>query len=162
MANSFPRVNRLLRADRGIRSTLVLMTAILLLSAWLGWAFRASVTRYEVSESARLELDRTGELHIIAEFPPEAVLGKVRPGQPAVLRLNGFPGAQYGTVAAKVSRVAGEIRGGKVRVELAVKSVRAAEIPFQQGVAGSVKVEIERVTPAALIFRSAGELVGAR
>jgi membrane fusion protein (multidrug efflux system) len=101
-----------------------------------------------------------GKLQIVAEFLPSA-LGKVRPGQHAVLRLKGFPWAQYGTVSALVSRVAGEIRDGKVRVELAVTSPSRSRIPFQHGLPGSVEVQIDRVSPAALILRSAGDLVGA-
>jgi multidrug resistance efflux pump len=103
-----------------------------------------------------------GKLQAIAEFQPFAALGKVRPGQPAVLRLQGFPWAQYGTVSAHVSRVAGEIRDGKVRVELAVNSGSHPRIPFEHGLPGSVEVEVERISPAALILRSAGELVGSR
>lgn len=102
-----------------------------------------------------------GKLQVIAEFQPSSALGKVRPGQPAVLRLQGFPWAQYGTISAQVSRVAGEIRDGKVRVELAVKPSSPSKIPFQHGLPGSVEVQIERVSPAALVLRSAGELVGA-
>ncbi len=104
----------------------------------------------------------SGRLQVVAEFEPSAALGKVHPGQPAIVRLQGFPWAQYGTVSARVSRVAGEIRDGKVRVELAVSSAPHGRIPFQHGLPGSVEVEIERVSPAALILRSAGELVGAR
>lgn len=162
MSNSFQRVNRSLRADHAIRSSVVALIAIFLLAAWVGWAFWAKVTRYQVSDSARLELDSGGKLQIIAEFPPAAALGKVRPGQPAILRLDGFRWAQYGTVSARVSHVAEEIRDGKVRVELAVNSARPAEIPYQHGLPGSVEVEVERVSPAVLILRSAGKLVGAR
>ena len=104
----------------------------------------------------------SGKLQVIAEFQPSAALGKVRPGQPASLRLQGFPWAQYGVVPARVSRVAGEIRDGKVRVELAVAAASHTRIPFQHGLPGSVEVEVERVSPAALILRSAGELVSAR
>lgn len=102
-----------------------------------------------------------GKLQIIAEFLPSA-LGKVRPGQPALLRLQGFPWAQYGTVSARVLRVAGEIRDGKVRVELAVSSASPSRIPFQHGLPGAVEVQLDRISPAALILRSAGDLVGAR
>jgi multidrug resistance efflux pump len=102
------------------------------------------------------------KLRIVAEFLPSAALGKVRPGQSALLRLQGFPWAQYGSVSARVSRVAGEIRDGKVRVELAVNSPTPSRIPFQHGLPGSVEVQTERISPAALILRSAGELVGAR
>jgi multidrug resistance efflux pump len=103
-----------------------------------------------------------GKLQIIAEFAPSAALGKVRPGQQALLRLQGFPWAQYGTVAAQVVRVAGEIRDGKVRVELRLSSASPSRIPFQHGLPGSVEVEIDRISPAALILRSAGDLVGRR
>lgn len=102
-----------------------------------------------------------GKLQIIAEFLPSA-LGKVRPGQPALLRLQGFPWAQYGAVSARVSRVAGEIRDGKVRVELAVSLASPSRIPFQHGLPGAVEVQIDRISPAALILRSAGDVVGAR
>ncbi len=102
----------------------------------------------------------TGKLHIVAEFLPTAAFGKLRRGQPALLRLDGFPWAQYGVVSAQVSRVAGEIRDGKVRVELAVNSVPSTRIRLQHGLPGSVEVQIERISPAALILRSAGEFVG--
>lgn len=103
-----------------------------------------------------------GKLQVIAQFQPKAALGKVRPGQTAVLRLQGFPWAQYGIVSTRVSRVADEIRDGKVRVELAVNQQIPPQIPAQHGLPGSVEVEIERVSPATLILRSAGEMVGAR
>ncbi|MGA8028768.1 MAG: HlyD family efflux transporter periplasmic adaptor subunit, partial [Bryobacteraceae bacterium] len=103
-----------------------------------------------------------GKLEVIAEFQPSAALGRVHPGQPAVLRLQGFPWAQYGTVSARVSRVAGEIRDGKVRVELALNPAVRSKIPVQHGLPGSVEVEVERISPAALILRSAGDLAGAR
>ena len=105
----------------------------------------------------------SGRLEITAEFQPSAALGKLRPGQAATMRLEGFPWAQYGTVPAKVVQVAGEIRDGKVRVELAVavKGQPPTQIPLQHGLPGSVEVAIERVSPVALIVRSAGALVGA-
>jgi multidrug resistance efflux pump len=103
-----------------------------------------------------------GQLQVIAQFVPSAALGKVRPGQHALLRLQGFPWAQYGTVSAQVARVAGEIRDGKVRVELRLSSTSPSRIPFQHGLPGSVEIEIDRISPAALMLRSAGDLVGAR
>ena len=99
------------------------------------------------------------ELHAVAEFNPAAAMGRLRPGQRGTLRLDGFPWAQYGTVSIHVSRVASEIRDGKVRVELSVDRDRKTRIPLQHGLPGSVEVEIERTSPAALILRSAGTLV---
>jgi membrane fusion protein (multidrug efflux system) len=102
-----------------------------------------------------------GKLQVIAEFQPADALGKVHPGQHATLRLQGFPWAQFGTVPAEVSRVAGDIRDGKVRVELAVNPVVRSRIPLQHGLPGSVEVEIERISPLALVLRSAGQVLGA-
>jgi multidrug resistance efflux pump len=95
------------------------------------------------------------KLAMIAQFAPSSALGRIRPGQTARLRLDGFPWAQYGTVNATVSRVAGEVRDGSVRVELAVDR-SSPSIPLQHGLPGTVEVEVERATPAALILRNAG------
>lgn len=104
----------------------------------------------------------SGKLQVIAEFQPSAALGKLHPGQAALLRLEGFPWAQYGTVSTKVARVADEIRDGKVRVELSIGSDFPSRIPPQHGLPGSVEVEVEQVSPARLVLRSAGEIVGSR
>lgn len=103
-----------------------------------------------------------GKLQAIAEFQPADALGKVHPGQHATVRLEGFPWAQFGTVPATVTRVAGDIRDGKVKVELAVNAAANPRIPLQHGLPGSVEVEIERISPMALVLRSAGQVLGAR
>ncbi len=100
-----------------------------------------------------------GRLRAIAEFAPPAAFGRIRPGQPARLRLEGFPWAQYGSIVATVSTVASEIRDGKVRVELSILRSPAFAVPLQHGLPGSVEVEVERVSPAALTLRTAGQLV---
>jgi multidrug resistance efflux pump len=103
-----------------------------------------------------------GAVEIVAEFSPSAAMGKIHRGQNATLRLDGFPWAQYGTVSARVSRVATEIRDGKVRVELAVTGVSRSAMSLQHGAPGKVEIETETTSPAALLFRSAGALVGAQ
>jgi membrane fusion protein (multidrug efflux system) len=102
-----------------------------------------------------------GSVEVIADFAPASALGKIRPGQHAVVRLNGFPWAHFGLLQARVSRVAGDIRDGKVRVELALNKQPSA-IPLQHGLPGSVEVEVERISPAGLLMRSAGQVAGAR
>ncbi len=57
MAHSFHRISHALRRDSGFRSSTGLIIALVLISAWLLWAFRARVTRYEISDSARLEIN---------------------------------------------------------------------------------------------------------
>jgi HlyD family secretion protein len=50
-----------------------------------------------------------GMLKIMADFLPPAALGRIQPGQPARLRLEGFPWTQYGAVSATVASVANEV-----------------------------------------------------
>lgn len=100
-----------------------------------------------------------GALRVVAEFPPEAALGRIHPGQLARLRLHGFPWAQYGSIPAAVSSVGSEVRLGVIRVELAVRPGASPSLPLQHGLPGSVEVEVERLTPATLILRAAGNLV---
>jgi membrane fusion protein (multidrug efflux system) len=101
-----------------------------------------------------------GKVQVIAEFEPASAFGKLQTGQTATVRMNGFPWAQFGVLKARVARVAGEIRDGKVRVELALVPVNASRIPLQHGLPGTVEVEVERISPLALLLRSAGQTVG--
>lgn len=103
-----------------------------------------------------------GALRVVADFPPPAALGRVRPGQPARLRLDGFPWAQWGVVSARVATVASEARDGTVRVELALAPPANPRIPLEHGLPGGVEVEVERVAPAVLVLRAAGQLVSPR
>jgi multidrug resistance efflux pump len=98
-----------------------------------------------------------GALKVTADFPPTAV-GRIRPGQPAWLRLDGFPWGQYGRVTASVQRVAHEPRVGKIRVELTIPP-RHVSIPLQHGLPGIVEIEVDRASPAVLVLRAAGALL---
>jgi len=99
-----------------------------------------------------------GDVIAVAQFAPAAASGRIRPGQRARIRLDGFPWAQYGTVDATVARVANEVRDGTVRVELAVRAGNDSRIPLEHGLTGSVEVAVERVTPLTLLLRTAGAL----
>ncbi len=101
-----------------------------------------------------------GELIAVAEFEPAAVLGRVHAGQAAELRLDGFPWAQYGTVAATVTRVAGEIRDKRIRVEFAPRAGWPAGVQVQHGLPGSMEITLERVAPAVMVLRAAGQALG--
>lgn len=100
-----------------------------------------------------------GKLRIVAEYTPPAALGRIQPGQPARLRLHGFPWTQYGSVRGTVVDVVSEICDGRVRVELKVDSDPTSAIPLQHGLPGSVEVEVERISPATLVLRTAGRWV---
>jgi multidrug resistance efflux pump len=99
-----------------------------------------------------------GALKIMTDFLPPAALGRIQPGQPARLRLEGFPWTQYGDIAATVASVASEVREGRVRVELAVRPEAAPLIPLQHGLPGTIEVEVDHVSPAQLVLRTAGLL----
>jgi membrane fusion protein (multidrug efflux system) len=96
-----------------------------------------------------------GELEIVAQFDPSAAIGRIALGQPATLRLAGFPWTQYGAVQARVARVSSELRDGKVRVELDIISVPSL-IMLEHALPGSLEVEVEHASPASLLLRAAG------
>jgi len=102
-----------------------------------------------------------GRLRAVAEFAPSDALGRIRPGQSAQLRLDGFPWTQYGSIPTTVSNVAGEIRDGKVRVELNLTGTASLPINLQHGLPGAVEVEVERLTPAKIVLRAAGQMLAA-
>lgn len=116
-----------------------------------------------VSEGGRLgSVAPAGRLKIVADFLPSAAVGRVRPGQPARLRLHGYPWTQYGSLPATVARVASEARSGRVRVELALPPNPASRIPLQHGLPGTIEIRVDRVSPATLVLRLAGKLLTAR
>jgi membrane fusion protein (multidrug efflux system) len=98
-----------------------------------------------------------GELRVVAAFAP-AVVGRLRAGQPARVRLDAFPWTEYGAVRAAVASVATEGQNGGIRVELAIEPSPASAIPMQHGLAGVAVIEVERVSPATLLLRAAGQL----
>jgi membrane fusion protein (multidrug efflux system) len=97
-------------------------------------------------------------LRVVAQFAPASAIGRVRVGQPARVRILGFPWAEYGSIRAQVTAVADELRDGLVRVELGVGELPPG-LPVSHALPGSVEIEVERVRPAWLVFRSLGGLL---
>jgi multidrug resistance efflux pump len=111
-----------------------------------------------VSEGANLgSLVASGRLRVVALYPAQAAFGRIREGQPATLRLQGFAWTEFGTVAAHVARVAQEVRDGKVRVELSLDRGSSFRGTLEHGMPGTLEVEIDRVSPLGLALRSAGQ-----
>ena len=100
-------------------------------------------------------------LQAVAYFPPAIALGRIQSEQPARLRLEGFPWAQYGSLDATVTSVAHESRDGMIRVELQLVSEPPRTLPLQHGLPGTIEVEVERVSPATLVLRAVGKRFGA-
>ena len=111
-----------------------------------------------VAEGERLgSIVPAGNLLVVAQFPAQAAFGRIRPGESATLRLDGFPWAEFGTVSARVERVAQEVRDGKVRVELALAEKSTFRGTLQHGMPGTLEVAVERVSPMGLTLRTAGQ-----
>jgi multidrug resistance efflux pump len=103
-----------------------------------------------------------GDLKVVAEFLPAAAAGRIRSGQTARVRLEGYPWIEYGTLPANVTRVGSELRAGRIRVELSVPPSGSTTIPMEHGLPGSAEIEVERVTPATLVLRAAGKALAQR
>jgi multidrug resistance efflux pump len=101
-----------------------------------------------------------GALQVVASFLPAMALGRVQLGQPARLRLDGFPWAQYGSLTGTVTSVATEARDGVIRVELRLEPAMPTAIPLQHGLPGTVEVEVERISPVTLVLRAVGHHLG--
>ncbi len=101
-------------------------------------------------------------LEVIAGFQPSDALARVRAGQEAQLRLDGFPWTEFGSLEARVVRVSDEARDGTLRVACSVVKAEGSQIPLQHGMPGTLVVEIERVSPAALVLRAAGRTITER
>ena len=105
-----------------------------------------------------------GPLRVRARFAKETV-GIIRPGQPARLKLDGYPWSVYGTVRGRVTSVGteptiqptAEAIPGTVRVELEVEPPDDPRIQLQHGMTATVEVEVARVSPVVLLLRAIGE-----
>jgi membrane fusion protein (multidrug efflux system) len=89
-----------------------------------------------------------------------ATVGRIRPGQVAYLRLDGFPWTQYGRLAATVAEVGNEASNGLIRVELTLAPAGSSRIPLEHGLPGAAEVAVERVSPGVLLLRAVGQLLG--
>jgi membrane fusion protein (multidrug efflux system) len=98
-----------------------------------------------------------GELMVVAHYPVQAAIGRLRAGQAAKLRLDAYPWNEFGTVAAEVQRVAQEPRDGRVRVELAIKASPGFMGVLAHGMPGTLEIAVEQVTPLGLLLRTAGQ-----
>ncbi len=96
------------------------------------------------------------DLVVVAEYPPSKALGRIRQGQPARLRLDGYNWTEYGSVPTVVDRVGSETRDGRVRVQLAILPDPESTIPLDHGLPGTLEIEVERLSPAALVLRTVG------
>ncbi len=168
MSNTFSRTMRTLSADNQHWSVIIASCLIVFLSVWLAWFFMARITLYEVSGRAQLsdittpQFGKTAEeaqpFRVTAQFPEDA-LGRVQPGQAARLRLDAYTWPQYGSLPLMVDEVKVEAGASFVSVSLVPSGEEMLTMPLQGGMTGTVEVEIDKLSPAALALRAAGKLV---
>lgn len=104
-----------------------------------------------------------GDLRLRASFDVADALGRIRPGQTAVVRLDGFPWSQFGTLEAAVVRVGGEARDGRLDVLLELEAEPPDGVELVHGMTARVEIAVEELSPAALVVRAAGQrLTGQR
>jgi hypothetical protein len=139
---------RALRSDSFRATRIGLLFAVLIMLALILWFFLAKVTLYEVST----ELETKPDGMIMATFPSEARL-RLRPGMPALLRLPQNADQPSMTLPAVVWNLPSD--GEQVEV-LVLEGVET--LNQQQGkLSGQVDVEVEYITPAALVLRTSGK-----
>lgn len=103
----------------------------------------------------------SSRLKVVASFEPSVALARIRPGQPAELRLDGFPWTEHGGLPATVTRVSTAARDGRVWVECRLEAAaRSRPIPLAHGLPGRLTVEVDRASPAELVLRSVGRIAG--
>ena len=100
------------------------------------------------------------EFKAVGYFQPDIAVGRIRSGQLAEMRLDGFPWTQFGSVPLSVANISGEPRDGRIRVEFALNSSVNPVIPMEHGLPGTIKVEVDHLSPALLVVRTVGEHLG--
>lgn len=98
-----------------------------------------------------------GGIRAVAGFPLSSI-GRLSPGQPARIRLAAYPWTAFGSLSARVKSVGTEPQEGRVRVELEVDEPLPPGVVAAHGLVGSLTVEVDRVSPLRLAFRTAGGL----
>lgn len=99
------------------------------------------------------------DLRVVAYFDPRSVVGRVKPGQPARIKLPAFPWTQYGSIRARVDHIGTALERKHNRVELALGQNWPKSIPMQHGLPADVEILVERITPAKLVLRTVGSLL---
>lgn len=102
-----------------------------------------------------------GSLRAVCAFPSSSA-GRLHAGQPVVLRFPAYPWTAYGSRRGRVGRVASEPRDQRLRVDIEIEPDPATRIRLEHGQEVVAEVRTETVSPAMLLLRNAGVLLGGR
>jgi hypothetical protein len=145
MSLQFSRSMRVLRLDSFRAARVGLVLAAVNMALLIAWFFLARVTLYEVSTG----LKPSAEGRLTATFPQES-MSRLRTGQSAWLRLDAGAEAQPVRYPALVYDMPAQSN----QVEIVVLAPDfPTDLPAER-LKGQVEVEVEYVTPAALLLRT--------
>lgn len=153
MSNAFPRTLRSMEAEAFQRPLWALFLIVIVLMAWASWFYLGHLSIYEVSSEAYIESFEGSTQRLVADFPPIIALDRIRPGQSAWLRID-----QYPVIPVTVVSIDPNIYDGHMHVIFALQP--DAELLLKPGLKGSVEVEVERLSPAALLLQVAKQWLG--
>ncbi len=92
------------------------------------------------------------EYEFQATFSAREAAGRLRPEQPARIRFYALPWTEFGTLEARVLRVATEERNGTVRVDFTVDADSPLGAHLDHGLKGEAVVQIDEATLTQRMF----------
>jgi hypothetical protein len=123
------------------------VVVVLVLLAWLLWFLWARLPLFATATSAQMDGD-----HQVAATFPLADARYLELGQPAQIRLDDFQATDYEVIPATVTRI--DPAGGNGRILVTFTLSPQEELPVPSGPTGQVTVEIDRLSPAAMLLRA--------
>lgn len=137
-----------MEAETFQRPNWALFMTIIVLLVWAGWFFKAQLSVFEISTEAHLEgIDNTAH-RLVADFSPVIAIERIRLGQSAWLHID-----QYPAIPITVAQIHPQIHEGYIHVIFELPT--NLEPRLAPGMKGTVEVEVERLSPAALLLRIA-------
>jgi membrane fusion protein (multidrug efflux system) len=91
-----------------------------------------------------------------AIFLPSDAIGRIKKGQRARIKVQGYPWTQYGSIDSRVISVSSAIHNETIRVQLELFPSQHSTIPLLQDLKASVEVNTEQTTPFDLLLKSIG------
>lgn len=148
MAVPFSRTQRAL-ADDHFYITLALtpLVTLCILGA-MYWGCSAPIAIYQRSESATM---RTPQ--IVTAYFSVALLDSMRPDQPALLYLRGFPADEYEPIVVQIVHINNALQDGQLEVRLQVTDA-SASLPLRPGLEGVVEIQTQHKTPLQLLVQT--------
>jgi membrane fusion protein (multidrug efflux system) len=98
----------------------------------------------------------SGSTKVVALFDAASAVGRIMPGQTAIVRLDAYPWLYHGIAHAVVSRVGVEREGGMIPVEFVLSGSGLKEVRLQHGLSAEVVIDVERLSPLDLVLRTVG------